>query len=1819
MKNCRRIVSFCLILAMLLTLLPAITLFPVVEANAASSQTVTVYFKDSDGWGNVYGYVWNGSGTQLMGSWPGTQLSKNSTTGLYELKVEYTPSSSDSFNFIFNNNNGSQTANLSLSYDQLISGNTYWVGGGSGSPAKYAPPSISGKTATFTYESSSASSVLLAGTMNGWSGVSMTKSGSTFTYSCQLEPGAYEYKFVVDGNWVSDPGNPQTTGSDGNSYFIMTGMQDTTVPATRGSASSLPAELTYTNAAGDSVLTPVTYTVPASVADYVTLSGTSVTVSSAYTADTLDLTAANSHGATCTVTLDLTGTAAAGTKVTVHFLNTLGWNVVCGYAWVTSSGGDSGLYTWPGVIANRDGSGYHTMELTRTFAAGEGLGLLFHNNEGGQTADLTISASQIASGNVEVWVQPSTTAGDDGKFPVTMATSESGIFRPHVFGDGTVTFNYNGSGSTVYLAGSFNDWSTSTTKLTKSNGIWSTTVNLDPGVYEYKYIVDGEWVADPGQSLMGGYDGNSVVVVPTGDEATDTGKITVKLHFYRESGDYDGWDVWYWGSETSGSATLQSVTYDKGLVATFTVDGYCNSSAGYVVRKSDWSDKEFYDRFIDLSDVVSGTVHFFLNSGSATGSRVLGPDAINGAKPVYANLDYNSGKIWVELSSLYSGAVSTAFSITGPDSTVTVAGVEVADGGYWLTLSRRLTIHELSGYQVAFNSASCSINTDGLFYSTGFRSDYNYTGDDLGATWSASSTTFKVWAPTAKHVQVLRYWGGNYGNNDWIETVDMTLGEKGVWSVTIPGDLNGTYYNYLVHFEGYTVEATDPYADSTGANGDRGMVLNMDATDPDGWENDISPNQGMNYTDAIIYEMHVREFTIDSSSGVRDDWKGKYLGLTQSGTNYNGYSTGLEHLKELGITHVQLMPVYDFNSVDEYHLTDWQQYAWGYDPKNFNTPEGGYSTNPYDGSVRVNEFKQMVQTFHRNGINVVMDVVYNHAFDGGNFCGNKIVPNYYSRFYGEGNWSNGSGVGNDMATEREMVRNFIVDSIMHWVEEYHIDGFRFDLLGLIDTTTANEIAATVHAKYPYVMFYGEGWAPGGTAVEYGYSLTTKDNAWMVSEFGQFNDNFRNDIAGNNGGSWGFATGDSGKADAIANYFRASNGWSSTPSQTINYVSCHDNYSLMDKIIISRNGAYWDEMVRMNNLSAAIYMMAQGVPFIYSGEELLREKKDGDGNRYDNAYGTDDYINKLCWSDLEYKTYAQMADDYYAGLIEFRKNHAALRCPGGSDAWNYTSYHKINDNCILFYVDGYPNYECSDGICIIFNGSGSTQWVDLNGKIPSGYWQATIHGTQAGNTALWGMDVTDSSGNVGVEPYSATVLVKGDLVHEESVYNYNMSLVSCKHTNHNTSGVCTSCGAAVSHSYTSVTTAATCTAAGKTVYTCTGCGGSYTETIAAPGHSYSDVVTAPTCTVDGYTTHTCSTCGHSYTDSTVAATGHSYVDGICGTCGAVDPDYAEPVTVPTLTLVAPSLNFEDEIYYNVYYKSSDMTDVVEMGLITFDGYLAEGTIDDALEVIPGYVASGTNFMSHTNGIPSMKLGDALYFRVYAKLSDGTYAYSTTAAYHAVAYAKDILANSTNEKMKALVVAMLNYGAAAQVHFDHNTDSLMNSFLTDEQKALVSEYSSDMVDSIVAADSSKTGNFKAVSGGYSALAPSVAFEGAFSINYYFTPAKTMDGQLKLYYWKMDDYNAADVLTAENATGVVVMEETSVAGQYLGAVPEIAAKQIDQTVYVCGVYESNGVTYNTGVIAYSLAAYCLDRIAKGTETMKAFAAETIVYGYYAKQYFA
>ena len=1114
--------------------------------------------------------------------------------------------------------------------------------------------------------------------------------------------------------------------------------------------------------------------------------------SSSYT-ESIPVTSHNYTSNVCTVC----GAAKAGNNVKIHFYDTNAWRNVCVYMWKTKGSTITELNSWPGDVVSADDGGYFTIDLDYTPVSGESLGFIFHNFNGAQTADVVIDYSTMAGG--EVWIRCQNYTDSNGKYPCYVSKYESSLTTSPEVDSTSVTFRYKESATSVYVAGSFNNWSTTATPMTKnSSGVWTATVNLGEGVHEYKYIVNGNWVLDPRNPLIGGYDGNSLVVVGSGANTSAT-DITVKIHFYRENGDYKDWDAWIWCNTNGGQALpLVDDPIYKGKTATVTINGAANNYLMYKIRKTDWSDEEFWERSIDLTNIKSGTVHFFLNSGHQDGSIVYGNDVVKMAKPTYANIDYNSGDIWVKTPVPVSGDPKTAFSIVDPygnASGITIKSVTLNNNGYSLSLSKKPTLAELANLRVKCNTM-VNISTDGLFYSSGFAADYTYYGDDLGANWSKSSTTFKVWAPTATGVSVNLYKVGNWGTEDWIATHTMKAAEKGTWYVTVSGDLNGVYYNYQVHFPNYSCEATDPYAKAVGVNGDKGMVIDMNSADPEGWDQDVSPNKGMNYTDAIIYEMHIREMTIDASSGVKEEWRGKYLGLTQTGTNYEGRGTALQHLKELGVTHVQIMPMYDNACIDEYHLEDWEQYGWGYDPKNFNVPEGSYSTDPYNGAVRITEAKQMIQTLHANGINVVMDVVYNHTFSGGDFCYNKIVPNYFSRFWGENNWSNGSGCGNDLATERSMCRNFIVDSILYWADEYHIDGFRFDLAGLIDTQTVNEIISTVQAKHPYVIFYGEGWTGGGsTAVQDGYSLASKENAYQVGSMAFYNDTFRNEIAGDDGKSWGFATGAGGKGDAIAKYFRASNGWSNSPSQTINYVSCHDNYTLIDKIIISRNGAYWEQMVRMNNLSAAIYMLSQGIPFVYSGEELLREKVDEYGNRQHNCYNSNDYTTKIRWSHLVTKDYAQVTDDYYSGLIQFRKNHAALRNPGGADAWNYTNYYKINDKCILFYISGYPNYECSDGIVIIFNANENGQGLNIyDYGVPYGNWQACIHGMQAGVNPLW----STSDGNLIVDGISATVLVNGDLIHEESVYNKQSYKCSCGY--HNQSGLCWDCGSKVSHTF-----------------------------------------------------------------------------------------------------------------------------------------------------------------------------------------------------------------------------------------------------------------------------------------------------------------------------------------------------------------------------------------------------------------------------------
>ena len=380
---------------------------------------------------------------------------------------------------------------------------------------------------------------------------------------------------------------------------------------------------------------------------------------------------------------------------------------------------------------------------------------------------------------------------------------------------------------------------------------------------------------------------------------------------------------------------------------------------------------------------------------------------------------------------------------------------------------------ETKRYMILFEGNDYPIIMSTIYSTEKFEKEFTYSGRDLGATYTPEKTTFRVWAPTADTVTLNLYGSGTPGTDDLVEQLPMTTDVNGTWITEKEGDLNGTYYTYLVSVGGNENEACDPYARTTGVNGKRAMILDLASTDPDGWENDTNPNAGMAYNDAVIYELHVRDLSSDESSGIQNT--GKFLGLTETGTTTaSGIPTGLDHMKDLGITHVHLLPIYDYASVDETQ-SDKPQFNWSYDPENYNVPEGSYSTDPYNGAVRVAEMKQMVKVLHDNQISVIMDVVYNHVYNASDFCVNQIVPGYFSRVNEDGTYSNGSDCGNDTASERSMVRKYIVDSVKYWAGEYHIDGFRFDLVGLIDTETINEVVTEVHKTHPDVIFYGEGW------------------------------------------------------------------------------------------------------------------------------------------------------------------------------------------------------------------------------------------------------------------------------------------------------------------------------------------------------------------------------------------------------------------------------------------------------------------------------------------------------------------------------------------------------------------------------------------------------------------------------------------------------------------------------------------------------------------------------------------------------------------------
>ena len=686
--------------------------------------------------------------------------------------------------------------------------------------------------------------------------------------------------------------------------------------------------------------------------------------------------------------------------------------------------------------------------------------------------------------------------------------------------------------------------------------------------------------------------------------------------------------------------------------------------------------------------------------------------------------------------------------VTGPSGEISIV-CRTDDGRNIYTLVPETELDVTAAYTLRYRNSEMSI-TMPIYYSTqAFEALYTYEGDDLGANWSPEQTFFRLWAPTAASVKINLYASGDYRENDLLEQVEMTPDVNGTWVATVEGDLNGTYYTYCVELDGVVNEACDPYARAVGVNGQRAMVIDLRSTDPEGWENDRDPHYDNTITEAIIYELHVRDLSVDENSGITN--KGKFLGLIETGTTTpEGIPTGLDHIKSLGVTHIHLLPSYDYGSVDETRLDD-NVFNWGYDPVNYNVPEGSYSTDPFHGEVRVKEFKQMVKGLHDNGISVIMDVVYNHVYSGEEFCFNKIVPLYFSRVSTEGVFSAGSGCGNDTASERAMVKKYIVDSVKYWADEYHIDGFRWDLVGLIDTETINEVMEEVHKTHPNIIFYGEGWTMSTQVTKDGYTMTTQVNSQETPGFAFFSDTLRDAIRGGNSNNSkpGFVANAGGYAGNISDCFLGAPAWCKSPTQTINYASCHDNHTLFDRITMSTPEASFADRVKMNNLSAAIVLTSQGIPFIHAGEEMLRSKPLEDGSFDHNSYRSSDAVNNLKWTDLTKEEY-QLTYAYYQGLIAFRKAHPALTMTSAEEvAEKITKLGGLDFNVVGFHIASGANGEENE-LIVVFNPTPNASAVEL----PEGEWTIYINGGKAGIEALG-----TASGTATAEPICAMVLVK----------------------------------------------------------------------------------------------------------------------------------------------------------------------------------------------------------------------------------------------------------------------------------------------------------------------------------------------------------------------------------------------------------------------------------------------------------------------------
>lgn len=818
------------------------------------------------------------------------------------------------------------------------------------------------------------------------------------------------------------------------------------------------------------------------------------------------------------------------------------------------------------------------------------------------------------------------------------------------------------------------------------------------------------------------------------------GEIIVNIHYRRFDNQYSGWNAWVWPQGSEGSAFPITGFDDFGAIITFKVDASQASEFGFILRLNEWQRKDVdLDRFMQLSRARNGILNIYLVQGDATVYYNLS-DVDLSPKFLHAKLEAVD-RVNIALSvplELIKNSTDQGFVLSDGTNVIPIRRILFAE--FLSDVSSRMDImlHEPLDLSKSYTISHPKYGTrnvifNNVFSTQAFKDLYHFDGE-LGAIYSPTQTEFRLWAPTATSVTLNLFDSGHLGETKQSLPMTKTLG-LGVWSIIVPGDLHLTYFTYTVEVNGVINEAVDPYVRAVGVNGRRGMVVDLLRTNPEGWDNAPRPKD-IPFTDAIIYELHVRDLSVSPDSGIVN--KGKFLAFTQRGTRGpNGVKTGIDHLIEMGITHLHLLPVFDFRSIDETRLEN-NRFNWGYDPQHFNVPEGSFSTDPFNGEVRIHEFKQMVMALHQANIRVIMDVVYNHTGASADSDFSKIVPFYYYRFNDDGSFSNGSGTGNETASERSMVRKHFIDSVVFWATEYRIDGFRFDLMGLHDIETMNMIRAALDEVNPNIIIYGEGWTAGASPLPE-QQRAIKINASRLDRIAVFSDDIRDGLKGSvfSATDRGFVSGKLGLEHTIrfgvvgsvqhpgvnlALVPSTNRFWAKEPHHTITYVESHDNRTLYDKLMGSNPDASADEIASMHRLANAIVLTSQGIPFIHAGSEWMRTKF-GD----ENSYQSPDSINQLVWADKD-----RNMDHvrYFQGLITLRRAHPAFRLPSADLIRTHLAFHDSPSNTVMYSITNAPE-DAWQHINVLINGNDTATTFTL----PSRGWVVVVNGERAGTTAL----------------------------------------------------------------------------------------------------------------------------------------------------------------------------------------------------------------------------------------------------------------------------------------------------------------------------------------------------------------------------------------------------------------------------------------------------------------------------------------------------